>query len=83
MAVTTRIDATGAWQAIAAAGEVAVASTQPGVWAITAEPTEPTFDGGMPINAYRGPTAMTLTGPEMLWVKAPYGAFYVTADTPL
>ena len=89
MAVTAKINLTGAWQALATAGEVSICPTHECVWAITGSATQPTVNGspmdGGHMVSYYNPVAMTLTGTERLWVKAvgALGAVYVTADAPV
>lgn len=83
MAVTSEVALTGAWQAIATAGEVIFTADRPLVWAITGSASAPSFSSGH-INPAYVDEAMTLTGSERLWVKSSTasGIVNVTADAP-
>lgn len=83
MAVTTEIQLTGAWQAIATAGEVVFTASGPVIWAVTTSTSPPSFSGGHIAPAYVD-EALSLTGDERLWVKSSgaSGVVHVTADAP-
>lgn len=85
MAVTSELTLTGAWQAVATAGDAVITPSEYAIYALTGSTTAPAFDGGHRVG--KEGMAMTLTGSERLWVKGPttpgQDKLYVTADAPV
>jgi len=85
MAVTTSVNLTGAWQALATTGEVVFTASGPVLWAVTGSTSAPAFSNGAHVAQAFEDKSLTLAGAERLWVKSSgaSGTVYVTADAPV